>query len=388
MNSAIKFSNVTFLIYLLGTLNFCYGQEKFKLDKHSRQKQKINTTKQLQIIKTQGVNSGNIDCMLQDKNGNIWFGTGGEGVYRFDGKGFTNFTKKDGLSANYINAMVEDSEGNILFGTVRGICVYNGKTFTTLTASSDVSKNAITSILVDKKRNIWFGTWDNGVYRYDGKSFKNFLNKDDYKFNLGVHNQLIMDIFQDKNENIWFSSWNGGGVWQYNGKTFKNYLPSSNYYKTKADERTMNNAAQEFISDLEHKKEYAKTSENITDDMIFSISEDNLGNIWFATRRHGACKFDGKIFTSFRENEGFVSYGISSILQDKKGTIWLGTDKNGLYSFDGKTFKNFTEKDGLTYISIRSALADKSGNIWLGTRGFGLSRYDGKKFTTFSEVQK
>lgn len=52
--------------------------------------------------------------------------------------------------------------------------------------------------------------------------------------------------------------------------------------------------------------------------MIFSMSEDKAGNIWFATRRHGACRFDGNSFHSFVENEALVSYGVYSILEDKK----------------------------------------------------------------------
>ena len=70
------------------------------------------------LIKTQGSNEHqNIHCSLQDKNGNLWFGTTGEGVYRFDEKEFTQFTEQDGLSNNTVWCMLEDDEGNIWFGT-------------------------------------------------------------------------------------------------------------------------------------------------------------------------------------------------------------------------------------------------------------------------------
>jgi ligand-binding sensor domain-containing protein len=127
------------------------------------------------------------------------------------------------------------------------------------------------------------------------------------------------------------------------------------------------------------------SQDSITDDMIFSVSEDKAGNLWFATRRHGACRYDGKSFTSFKENEGFVSYGIYSIIEDKKGNMWFSTEKNGVFCYDGKSFKNYTTADGLVYNSVFSILEDKNGNLWFGTRGFGLSRYDGKTFVNFSE---
>lgn len=353
----------------------CNGQVKTNLPKE-------NINQQPKMIRTQGVISGNIGCELQDKAGNLWFSTSGEGVYRFDGKSFTNFTTKDGLSSNDVSAIIEDRKGNILLGTKSGICKYNGEKFSKYFESDSLTKLVITSLLEDRDGNIWFGVMNSGVYRYDGKNLANFLNNDDYKFNLGTHNQLILDILQDKNGNLWFSSWNGGGVWRYDEKTFKNYLPSADYYLRNEDGRSNNkNALPTYLSNLTN----SQPSNNISDDMIFSITEDKVGNLWFATRRHGACRFDGKTFTSFGENEGFVSYGISSILEDKKGYIWLATDKNGVFSYDGKTFKNLTTKDGLINDSVKSILEDKNGNLWFGTRGFGLSRYDGKTFTNFSE---
>lgn len=364
----------TFLtIIFFGTS--CNGQVKTNLPKE-------NINQQPKMKRTQGIVSGNVGCELQDKAGNLWFSTSGEGVYRFDGKSFTNFTTKDGLSSNDVNAIIEDRKGNILLGTKSGICKYNGGKFSKYFESDSLSKLLITSLLEDREGNIWFGVMNSGVYRYDEKNLANFLNNDDYKFNLGTHNQLILDILQDKNGNLWFSSWNGGGVWRYDGKTFKNYLPSADYYLRNEDGRSNNkNALPTYLSNLTN----SQPSYNISDDMIFSMTEDKVSNLWFATRRHGACRFDGKTFTSFRENEGFVSYGISSILEDKKGNIWLATDKNGVFSYDGKTFKNFTTKDSLINDSVKSILEDKNGNLWFGTRGFGLSRYDGKTFTNFSE---
>jgi ligand-binding sensor domain-containing protein len=352
----------------------CNGQTKTK-----SQTDNVNAERP-KMIRTQGTDYTQVGCGFQDSAGNLWFGTLNEGVYRYNGKSFTQFTKKDGLSDNAVNAIIEDKAGNILFGTDGGVSRYDGKTFTNLTDSKDMNANSITSLLEDKQGNIWLGTMNSGVYRYDGKSFSNFLNNDSYTFHLGVHHQTILDIIQDKNGNIWFSSWNGGGVWRYDGKSFKDFLPSYQYYKSNGDGRNTNNNLTEKI--------YSTSQDSITDDMIFSMAEDKAGNIWFATRRHGACRYDGKSFTSFRENEGFLSYGIYSILEDKKGNIWFTTDKTGVWSYDGKTFKNFTEKDGLVNNSVWFVKEDKNGNLWFGTRGFGLSRYDGKIFTTFSDYKE
>lgn len=340
------------------------------------------------ITRTQGVKSGNVNCELQDRDGNLWFSIGGEGIYRYNGESFTNFTTKDGLCDNDVGDIIQCKSGNILIGTKNGICMYDGELFSKYLETDSINKFGICSLLKDKDGNIWFGTISNGIYRYNGKDLTNYLNNDDHPFNLDNHYQLIMDILQDKYGNIWFSSWNGGGVWCYDGKTFTNYLPSKNYYHSNEDGRTIANPKQGTLNNFSNTSAYPSSQDSITDDMIFSISEDRAGNLWFATRRHGACRYDGKSFTSFRENEGFVSYGIYSILEDKKGNMWFSTDKNGVFCYDGKTFKNYTTADGLVNNSVFSILEDKAGNLWFGTRWFGLSRFNGKTFTTFSEYKE
>jgi ligand-binding sensor domain-containing protein len=82
--------------------------------------------------------------MLKDKNENFWFSAYSEnkeektltgmGVWRYDGKVLKLFTTKDGLCNNAVNCLLEDKKGNIWFGTAgTGLCRYDGKSFTDFT---------------------------------------------------------------------------------------------------------------------------------------------------------------------------------------------------------------------------------------------------------------
>ncbi len=336
------------------------------------------------IIRTLGSKNENVGCELLDKDGNLWFSIRGEGAYLYDGKTFTNITTKDGLCSNNVGSIIQDKVGNILFGTNRGICKYDGINFINIPMTDTLS---ITSLFEDRDGNIWFGAMNKGIYRYDGTNLSNFLYKYKHPFYGGMYEKHISDIIQDRNGNIWFSSWNGGGVWRYDGKEFKNFLPSLDYYKTNQDNRRSANN-QQFLYDRPKYKTFIQSQDYISDDMIFSMTEDNLGNIWFATRDHGLCRFNGKTFLSIGKNEGFNSRGATAILQDHNNNLWITEGGTGVWYYDGKTFKNFTEKDGLVNNSVMSVLKDKNGNLWFGTKFFGLSRYDGKTFTTFSQNDK
>lgn len=75
--------------------------------------------------------------MIEDKKGNLWFG--GDGLSRYDPrravrKSFTHFTTKDGLLNLGIWMILEDRTGNLWVGTREtGLYRYNGKTFTNFT---------------------------------------------------------------------------------------------------------------------------------------------------------------------------------------------------------------------------------------------------------------
>ena len=58
--------------------------------------------------------------ILEDRNGNLWFGQSG-GVSMFNGETFTYFTEKEGLSNNHVTSILEDNNDNIWFGTPNGL---------------------------------------------------------------------------------------------------------------------------------------------------------------------------------------------------------------------------------------------------------------------------
>jgi ligand-binding sensor domain-containing protein len=76
--------------------------------------------------------------ILEDRKGNLWFTTEKDGVWRYDGKSFKNFTEKDGLVNNAVLSILEDNDGNIWFGTKwLGLSRYDGENFITFAESGN-----------------------------------------------------------------------------------------------------------------------------------------------------------------------------------------------------------------------------------------------------------
>ncbi len=120
----------TFLaILIFGTA--CNGPAKTDLPKEKASNSTQISAEHPKLIKTIGnPRYGNVQCGMQDKEGNLWFGTTQNGLYKYDGKSFTQFLVADGLNSNNISCILEDKDGKIWIGTVAGLCLYDGKTFT------------------------------------------------------------------------------------------------------------------------------------------------------------------------------------------------------------------------------------------------------------------
>jgi ligand-binding sensor domain-containing protein/signal transduction histidine kinase len=348
------------------------------------------------LSKLQGLKHHNINCMLEDKSGNLWFGTWGGGVSKYDGKSFTHFTDKEGLSNNSVFSMLEDKSGNLWFGTWGGgVSKYDGKSFTHFTDKEGLSNNSVWSMLEDKSGNLWFGTQGGGVSKYDGKSFTHFTDKE------GLSNNDVRSMLEDKSGNLWFGT-GGGGVSKYDGKSFTHFTDkeglSNNVVRSMLEDKSGNlwfgtsggGVSKLALSEVEGSTQYTFThftdKEGLSNNAVASILEDKSGNLWFGTDGGGVSKYDGKSFTHFTDKEGLSNNVVRSMLEDKSGNLWFGTD-GGVSKYDGKSFTHFTDKEGLSNNVVRSMLEDKSGNLWFGTWGGGVSKYDGKSFTHFTDKE-
>ncbi|MDX2249310.1 MAG: two-component regulator propeller domain-containing protein [Bacteroidia bacterium] len=330
-----------------------------------------------------------ITCSTMDKFGNLWFGTYGGGVSRYDGKSFTNFTTRQGLTSSIVISIKEDKNRNLWFGTQGGgVSRYDGQSFTTFTTAQGLGSNYVLSIEEDKSGKLWFGTgFGGGASRYDGKSFTNFTTAQ------GLAHNDVGSIKEDKSGKLWFGTL-GGGVSLYNGKSFTTFttaqgLASNIVSSTTIDKRgnlwfgTYGSGVSRYNG-----KSFTTltTAQGLGGNYVSSISADKADNLWFGTSG-GVSRYDGQSFTTFTSAQGLVSNNVGSITEDKAGNLWFGTRGGGVSRYNGESFTNFTTTEGLSNNSVFSILEDKAGNLWFGTRGGGSSRYDGKSFTTFTTAQ-
>jgi signal transduction histidine kinase/ligand-binding sensor domain-containing protein len=293
--------------------------------------------------KMQGLNHNQISSMIEDKAGNIWFGTEGAGVTKFDGRNFTQFTAENGLSHNNVMSILEDNNNNIWFGYYDGLFdKYDGQNITKYQLPEG-NRDLVQSINEDNDGNIWFNS-NIGVIKYDGVSFFQ------YSYKQGLQLGTILSIINDKNGNLWFAGL--GGIAKFDGTSFYHY----------------------------------SQKEGLLSDFNFSILEDKSGNLWIG-HESGVSKFNNSTFSQYTTNEGVPAGSILQIKEDYLGHIWFGTADNGIFKFDNTYFSHFTTQDGLEANTIESILSDKMHNLWIGTYGGGVSKYNSHHFTNYTSIE-
>jgi len=271
-------------------------------------------------------------------------------------------------SANTIKAGFTDNEGDLWFSTNQGVLRYDGKSFANLSTKDGLSDDQVTSIMQDRLGNMWFGMPE-GLCRFDGKSFthvpipyteisSSWLDRV-YPI---VNPNRVMSMLQDRDGIFWIGT-NGAGAYRYDGKTFTSFL---------ADH------GQLMPDGLHH-------------NAISSVIEDSIGNIWFTSlSRGGVSRFDGSSMRHFTAEDGLSDDMMRSAYADKSGNVWLGSNgnrKGGLDRFDGESFTNFHLADGLSSSNITAIFEDSKGQLWVGSYLGSLCTFDGKRFTPFTTDQ-
>lgn len=170
--------------------------------------------------------AGKVWTIIEDSQGNIWFGRDGFGASRYDGRSFTHFTKEDGLCSNNVASIVEDPQGRFWFGSITsdfppvqegGVARYDGKTFTQFPDVKGLSAGDVYNLNVDRAGNVWVAAVGVGAYRYDGTGFTLFNETDRPD---RVQNFAIQAFLEDRQGTKWFGF--SGGLFRFNGSTFVN----------------------------------------------------------------------------------------------------------------------------------------------------------------------
>lgn len=134
-----------------------------------------------------GLSDDMIRSSFQDREGKFWFGTHGQevasgkrngGLDSFDGKSFVQLTSQQGLFSGFVICIYQDKSGHIWFGTGLGVlCIYDGKELAPFATKGGQTFSRVKFIMEDSSGKVWFGGHDGRLLRYDGETVSDFSKK-------------------------------------------------------------------------------------------------------------------------------------------------------------------------------------------------------------------
>ncbi|GAA4888009.1 two-component regulator propeller domain-containing protein [Flaviramulus aquimarinus] len=375
INCFFKINNSTFYIGT-NTGLYLYDKAEFSITSLVLKTNKLN-----QII--------DINEIIGDKKGNLWFGTDGSGLFyhnSFQKKFNTLKIKlKEYPSISNISSFrfLKGKDSTLWIGSKYGILKYNHNT-NAFKLYHKAEPALIYTIAKDQNNTIWTGGFTSGLLKYDEK--RDVFNKISNSKN-NLPDEDVIEIIPIDSNTLWISTWSGG-MYTFNIKketfkplTFNKQIINRARISLKDSKGHIwlgtDEGAYKVSKDHSLTRYHAEDIDNkkLSGNRIFSIIEDLNGDIWFGTNV-GLTKLnlENNQTTIYRKQEGLPNdfiYGmlISNNNNNNNNNVWVSSNY-GLSMLNTKTnsFKNYTTNDGLQNIEFngKAAYKDLDGNFYFG----------------------
>ena len=263
---------------------------------------------------------------------------------------FHRITTEDGLLNNSTIAIAQDSTGFMWLGTVNGLSRYDGSAFKNyvfkINENSATTYAYILSICCDSHKRLWVGT---------SAGLKCYNEKLDVFESVPIHgkiNSRINNIYEDKKHRLWVV-------------TSEGLFVKHNIYSDKG-----------FVN-------FENDTIALGNNSIRKIFEDSKGNIWIAASngliemQPEGSSFVIRNFYSYPIHAGSItSVFISDIAEDPKGNIWIAGN-NGVNILNNTTgafrhIRHSSSPGSLINNNVRKIICTRKGQMWAGTQE-GLS---------------
>lgn len=338
-----------------------------------------------------------IGALAIDKDGKLLVGTDGAGLFKQDDDGV--FRKIIGsqsrllLRGNVIHIFVDEHNTYwlSLFGSGVQVVYASRNRFEHYRyfdgQMERIEKNSVLAIAEDHDKKIWIGTDGAGLYKFDPKTklFQAYRHSSEDKNTLSA--DVIKSLLVDEKNNLYAGTF-GGGLNYLNTKTGNVsryvHIPgdttsiSTNHVWSLYQGRThriyvgLLSGLDEFFPDKKvfsplrfAGRQFARP--------VYSLEEDNEGNIWIGTPIDGLHRYDPvknelMVFLPNQSDSASIPTSeIQDITVNSQGKFWIGSSNRGMFLFNPETFRVESVLPAFRENTITNILEDSLQNLWFTT---------------------
>jgi ligand-binding sensor domain-containing protein len=313
--------------------------------------------------------------MGETRDGLLAAGTPDQGLFLIQPHGETRcFNRTNGFHDDWVTSLCEDREGNLWVGTgANGLVMLRRSLFTTVVPSDHWRGRPVSSFAAGQDGDLWIGTVGAGLYRYQQGGWTN------WGVESGVSNPYLWSILEDARGNVWLGT-SGSGLFVQHGNRFEpapgweNHLVPVMALVPRMAGGLWVGTGTGLASYKDDNISWPTT--NAPDPLpdVRAVAEDEHGVVWFGMNGRGLGRLKDGQMRVFRKHDGLASDFVRCLRLDKDGTLWIGTS-GGLNRFKQGRFATIGPEQGLPDVVISDIESDGQGHFWISSNQ-GILRAD------------
>lgn len=310
--------------------------------------------------------------ILADREGGVWMGSDGNGLFLYRAGQVSVLRKSDGLADDRVTALYEDREGSLWVGTRGGLSLLTDVKFPIFSpeipeqAAPGNTTAALHGVCISAGGGIWASA-NNGLYQFDGKSFVH------YDASAGLESPWLKQVFEAKNGDLYLGNGSHDVEIFRDGKVVARHKCQSWTTGFAEDSRSVlvGVGPQLYRVTRDAMTPYEFTNQTPSLGWIRSLNTQRDGTILLATANGIYLVKDGD-YGQITTEDGLPVNDALWICEDKEGVLWAGL-AGGLARIQGQRVDSWTRENGLFDDFIHAIVPDDNGWLWVQS-GDGIFR--------------
>jgi signal transduction histidine kinase/ligand-binding sensor domain-containing protein len=374
----------------------------------------------------EGLPQNSVTCLLQSREGYLWFGTYG-GLVRFDGVRFSVFDSDrfPGLADSRVTALFEDARGTLWIGHETGnVTRLEGGELEPVALVVQLRRSEIVDIAADRAGEVWMLNREGWVVRLNDGPILDpppLLGTEygGYGFALSPEG-VLWCLRSGRLEEIrggavhqWTppieSTQSGrgvqaicaaraGGIWISQAGRIRRFgegqwleEPAEQPWRFKAvgclTELAGGGLAVGteqsglYLSDGAGRVDYFSRTNGLARDWVRSLCQDREGTLWVGLGSGGLTAIHAVSFERVNPPDQWDGRAVLSLETGRDGVLWVGTEGAGIYSWQNGAWSRYTTTEGDAVIGYVWSVAEtRTGRLLVGTWSAGLFVFDQGRF--------
>jgi ligand-binding sensor domain-containing protein/signal transduction histidine kinase len=266
---------------------------------------------------------GDIQSLTDDREGNVWVGTGGGGLNRLRRRVLELQGTEAGLPFETVQSVCEDASGTLWATTQNGGLARQVKEgWKTLAAGEGWSGARATCVACDNTGVVWIGTYRSGLYRWENSALSVITRTN------GLAGNTVRALLPDRAGNLWIG---------LEATTCLQKL-------TNGQLRTYTQPARSRV--------------------IRAMAEDSAGTIWLGTSDGFLLRASQETLIDETPHTLPSPKPIRCLYATPDGSLWIGYANGGLGRLRNGRFERIGTEQGLHDAYICAMAEDNQGAMW------------------------